>query len=372
MARILLITNEDWGHYIHRLPLARALRADGHEVIFVSPFTRWAKLLQEEGFRCVDWHLDRRSLNPLKELLSLWQLWRIYRRERPSVVQHFTIKPIIYGSLAALMSFRPCVINTFTGVSFPFLNAGPSIRFRPVLTPLLRLLLGDRRTRTIFHNPEDEALLIRQRIVSTTRSTVILGGGVDTSRFAPSKRPNRKRPVVLIMVSRLLTDKGVAEYAEAARILREEGSKAEFWHVGGEDPGSLVSVLPQDLVRYSRWVDFKGHREDVAELLNDADIAVLPSHHEGMPRFLLEAASSGLPIIASAVGGCQYIVRDGENGYLTPVSDPLQLAQRIRSLVDDPSLRQEMGAKSREIAVSEFSEGHITEQYLQIYRQALG
>ena len=371
MPKIALVANADWGHYQHRLPLARALRDHGCEVLFICPFSGHQKELGREGFRCLQWNLDRRSLNPFREALAVLRLMRIYHRESLDVVQHFTVKPILYGSLAAKLSKGPTALNTFTGVSFPFLEEGLSVRFRPFLEPLLRWLLHSPEVFTIFHNPRDRDLLLRGKTVPLERTAVIPGSGVNTKRFTPaSNGRNREQPVVL-MASRLLWDKGVSEFVEAARWLKGEGVKAKFWIAGPTDLGSRVGIPEIVLQDWGREgvVEFLGQQDEMPDLLRNADVAVLPSHHEGLPAFLLEATASGLPVVATDVGGCDLVVRDGVNGILVPVKDPRALGEALKRLLQDSELRLGMGRAGRELAEQEFNEERIAGKYLQVYKQ---
>lgn len=370
MSKIMLVTNEDTGHYLHRLPLARALQVEGHEVILVSPFTKYADLLLKEGFRCINWNLSRKSLSPLSELKAIWDLARIYRTEKPDIVQHFTIKPILYGPIAARLSNRPKFISTFTGVSFPFTDTRLSKQFRPFISLALGRFLKNKNTHTIFHNPDDQKRLIELNLTDQKSSSVILGGGVNTAKFQPV-RAKKSKPLVVLMASRLIQEKGIHEYAEAAKILQAKGIKAEFWHIGGEDEGSLVPISPEEKVAYEDAINFKGHIDDMPGILGQADIVVLPSYHEGLPRFLLESASAGLPIVTTNVGGCKYVAKDGVNGFLVPVKDINLLASSIETLINDSALREKMGQESRRIAIEEFEESFITDQYVKIFEKLL-
>ena len=371
MPKVALVANADWGHYQHRLPLARALRDRGCEVVFICPLSGYEEKLRREGFRCLRWSLDRRSLNPFREALAVLRLVRIYRRESPDVVHHFTVKPILYGSLAAKLGKVPTVLNTFTGVSFPFLEEGLSLRFRPFLEPLLRWLLHSPKVFTIFHNPRDRDLLVSRKTVPLERTAVILGSGVDTNRFAPAANGRRREPPVVLMASRLLWDKGVSEFVQAARWLKGEGVQAKFWVAGPADPGSRVGI-PEVVVqdwRREGAVEFLGQQDEMPDLLRNTDVAVLPSHHEGLPAFLLEATASGLPVVATDVGGCGLVVRDGVNGILVPVKDSRALGKALKRLLQDSELRQRMGRAGRELAEQEFNEERIAGQYLQVYKQ---
>jgi len=371
MPKIMLVTNEDTGHYLHRLPLARALQKDGHEVVLVSPFTKYADQLINEGFRCVNWNLSRRSLNPFSELKAILSLAGIYRREKPDIVQHFTIKPILYGPIAARLSNHPKYISTFTGVSFPFTDTRLSKQFRPFLSLVLGRFLKNKNSHTIFHNPDDQEHLIKLNLTDQKSSSVILGGGVNTEKFQPGPPAKESKNLVVLMASRLIQEKGIYEYAEAGKILQAKGKKAEFWHIGGEDEGSLVPISQQEKSTYEHSINFKGHIDDMPSILSQVDIVVLPSYHEGLPRFLLESASAGLPIVTTNVGGCKYVTKDGINGFLVPVKDINLLASSIETLIDDAALRKKMGQESRRIAIEEFEETFITGQYLKVFENLL-
>ena len=369
--KVLLVANADWGLYNFRLPLARALRDQGMDVALVCPEGPYVPRLREAGFRVLVWRMRRRSVGPVSEAGAILHLARLYRLEAPHAVQHYTIKPIVYGSIAARLAGRPAVINTFTGVGFPFLDEGLSPRFRPFLAPLISRLLRGSRMHTVFHNPEDRDALVRQHIVSAGDTSVVLGSGVDTELFSPDTREREDGIPTVLMASRLLSDKGVVEYVEAARILRARGRQVRFLHAGGDDQGSRVAVPGETIEAWRREgvVEFLGHREDMPALLRQASVAVLPSYHEGLSRVLVEAAATGLPLVATRVGGCEAVVHEGENGYLVPPRDSQALAEGIDRLLGDADCRRRMGHASREIAEREFSVSRITQQYLDVYRR---
>lgn len=380
-SKVLLVANWDWVIYNFRMPLARALREQGYEVVLVFPFGKWLDRIRREGFRCVHWCLDRRNLNPLGEVQAFRRLSRIYHQERPSIVHHFTIKPNLYGSLAVRWNHRnhsgglvrPAVINTFTGLGFVFSDHPKARLLRLGLIPLIRYCLHGPDTWTVFLNHRDRQFFLERGWVPAHRSTVIVSSGVDVQRFRPAERPPGE-PVTVLMAGRILWDKGVGEFAEAARRIRQKGLSARFLLVGGLDPGNPASV-PE--VQVQAWVqegriEWLGHREDMPELLQAAHIAVLPSYHEGTPRFFLEAAATGLPLVGTDIEGCRMVVRDGENGFLVPVRDARSLAEAIERLIRDPALRERMGRASRAIAVQEFAEQKIIAQWLDLYRQISG
>jgi len=383
ISKVLLVTNWDWVVYNFRMPLARALRDHGYEVVLVFPFGKFLDRIRQEGFRCVHWPLDRGSLNPIRDGRALWHLARIYRREGPHIVHHFTIKPNLYGSLVVRWNGLnrrgegggPVVINTFTGLGFVFSDHLKARLLRRGLLPLLRYSLHGPDTWTVFLNPRDRSLFVERGWVPAHRSTVIVSTGVDIHRFRPIEAnacgSTQEGPVTVLMACRILWDKGVGEFVQAARMLQQQGLPVRFRLVGGLDPGNPACV-PESQVR--AWaqeglIEWLGHREDMPELLRRAHIAVLPSYHEGTPRFLLEAAATGLPLVATDIEGCRMVVRPGENGFLVPVRDARSLAEAIERLARDPALRDRMGRASRAIAVQEFDEQKILARWLALYRE---
>lgn len=370
--KIAFVAHWDWTLYNFRMPIAQALRERGCEVIFVCPFAEYAAHIRKAGFPVVDWHLRRRSFNPLSESIAIMHLARIYRREAFDAVHHFTIKPNIYGSLAARVTGISKVVNTFTGLGFVFAETHTARLLRIVVLPLLRLVLRRRNAVTVFQNDHDRDAFVHRGLVRAAQTRVIAGSGVNTARFTPhidGRIPNPE-PVVLL-AARLLMDKGIGEFVAAARRLRDMGIVCRFWVAGALDEGNPACIPRTLLAQWQRdgSVEFLGHRRDIPELLRQVDIAVLPSYHEGLPRFLLEAAATGLPLIATDIEGCRLVVREGVNGLLVPPQDADALAQALATLLTDSPLRARMGRASREIAVKEFNELRILEQYLWLYKE---
>lgn len=369
--KILLTANSGEGHFLRRLPLLNRLRDEGYEVVLVTPPDEYVSKLVDKGYPWAEWRLRRGSLSPLSEFRALIDLGRIYRREAPDAVHHFTIKPIVYGTASALALGIPAVFNTFTGVGFPFLDNLASRLCRPFLQPLLRLLLRRQRVTTIFHNEKDRRILIERRVVSSRRAPVTYGVGVDVRTYRPpDERPEAVEPVIL-MASRLLWDKGVGEYVEAAQLLAGRGVRARFLFAGDRDPGSRLCIPPAVIREWAAMspVQFIGHRSDMPDLLRRVDVAILPSYHEGLPRFLLEAAASGLPLVASDVSGCLSVVEDGVNGLVVPARDSYTLASAIETLARDAALRNRMGRASRALVLERFSEEVVVPAHLRVYEE---
>jgi glycosyltransferase involved in cell wall biosynthesis len=372
-ARIALVAHWDWVLYNFRLPLAKALRAQGADVAFICPVGEYTPRLRAEGFKVLHWRLRRRSFSPPYEGAAIAHLAWIYRRNTPTCVQHFTIKPALYGSLAARIAGVPRVFNAFTGLGFTFSDASASRRIRAIVRPLLRRVLCRRNSITLFQNAYDRDLFVRSRLVPVEQTCIIPGSGVDTERFKPRQNGQHGHagPIVLL-AARLILDKGIAEFVKAAQLVSHAGMKCRFWVAGTPDPGNPSRVPDETLEEWRRQgvVEFLGHRDDMPELLRQVDIAVLPtSYPEGVPRFLLEAAATGLPLVASDIESCRLVVRDGVNGLLVPPRDAAALAQAVLRLAQDPAVCRRMGEASRAIAVRQFGEDLIIQQYLKLYEE---
>ncbi|MCS7192024.1 MAG: glycosyltransferase family 4 protein [Armatimonadetes bacterium] len=384
MPKVLLVAHWDWVLYNFRLPLAKALREKGYDVVFVCPFGKYVSKLAIEGFRCIHWSVIRESLNPIREIIAVFHLTQIYRHERPHLVHHFTVKPNLYGSLATKLvvgknvSEKLRAINTFTGLGFLFSYHPTAKLLRTILLPFMRIVMKSNKIWTVCQNDSDKETLLQKGLVIPERLTIIASSGVDTTRFHPDgvffRDPMDGQATIVLMASRLLWDKGVGEFVEAAKLLKRKSVGVEFWLAGTPDGGNPMCVSEEIVKQWHEngLIKWLGHCDDMPNLLRKVDIAVLPSYyHEGVPRFLLEAAASGLPIVATDIEGCRMVVRHGENGFLVPVRNSQALADAIERLVCDHQLRLRMGKVSREIAVKEFDERKILEQWLRLYEQVL-
>jgi glycosyltransferase involved in cell wall biosynthesis len=376
MAKVLMVAHWDWVLYNFRLPLARALREKGFEVIFVCPYGEYVPKLKEEGFCWIHWAIVRRSLNPVRELIAILYLASIYQREQPQIVHHFTIKPNLYGSIAAFLTGTRGVINTFEGLGFLFSEYPLAISLRSVVLPIAKLAFKASKVWCIFLNQQDLETCLRLKLILPERAIVITSIGVDTKKFRPNHEfllNNHKHPIVVLMAARLLWDKGVREFVEAARMLKARGLQVEFWLAGKPDNGNPMCVPEEFLKKWQEegLINWLGHRDDMPNLLQQVDIAVLPSYHEGVPRFLLEAAACGLPLVATDIEGCRVVVREGVNGFLVPPRNPTALADALERLLQDPSLRRRMGQASRHIAEVEFDERKVLAKWLALYERVL-
>lgn len=370
--KLLLVVNDAGFFLSHRLPVAEAARAAGFDVgIATAPSSAVARI-HALGFPHHPLPLSRSGSNPLAELRSLWSLIRLYRRLRPDVVHHVTIKPVLYGGLAARLTGIPAQVSAISGLGYLYARSNALSLRRLLVRGLYRLALRHKNGRVIFQNPDDRDVLKPTALGGRDVDVMIRGSGVDLEVFTPRPEP-AGRPVVL-MASRLLWQKGVGRFVEAARALRARGMAARFVLVGAPDGGNPDSVPLAALEGWQREgvIEWLGYRTDIPELFQQAHIIVFPSSYgEGVPKVLLEAAASGRPIVTTDAAGCREVVGDGEHGFLVPPGDVAGLAARIERLIEDPQLRRAMGARARARAEAEFSVQAVVQQHLRVYRELL-
>jgi glycosyltransferase involved in cell wall biosynthesis len=382
MNKIIYVANWDWVIHNFRLALAHAARDAGYEVVLVCPAGKYVRKFEEAEFRWVEWSLDRKSLNPVGEVQSVLSLARIYEDEQPDLIHHDTIKPNVYGSLATwinqLRGVRdqpPQLINSFMGIGFLFSERLLARILRSFVLPIMRFGMRRSHIFTTFSNEKDRVTFVQRDLVQSERTRVMVSEFANTGRFQP--RPNGKTgqdKLVVLMAARLLWDKGVQEFVTAAQALSETGTPVEFWLAGEPDTETPGFVPKEQLKKWDqkRFINWLGYRTDMPKLLKRADVAALPTfYNEGLPRFLVEAAATGLPLISTDLEACQRIVDDGRNGFVIPKQDPEQLANAVEKLVRNPSLRKTMGEASREKVLDEFAEREVVEEWLDLYDELL-
>src|SRR4029079_12492403 len=365
--KVLFVLAEDCSFVSHRLGLAGAAQAAGFEVVVATRVGRHGEAIRAAGLRLVPFGLARTYGNPIREILALV---RLYRRERPDIVHHVALKPIVYGAVAARLARVPAQVNAVVGLGWLFTSAKGVMRLiRPAARWTLALLLRTRASLTIVQNPDDRALLIRSHLPES-RIRLIRGAGGDTTGFAPAPEP--AGPVCIVLAARMLWDKGVREFVEAARLIRQAGVQARFVLVGDPDHHNPASV-PEATLR--GWhgqdgIEWWGRRDDMPSVYHAAHIACLPSYYrEGLPKVLLEAAACGRPLITTDAPGCREVVQDGDNGILVTPRDAQSLARAIGKLIEDEKLRRTMGKRGREIILKDFSSELVVRETLGIYRE---
>ncbi len=364
--RIIYVVNPPIFFVSHRMVLAQAARAEGYDVSVVTPEGEGVAAICAAGF---DWHpmrFDPGGMSLVRDLGTVRDLLRIFRALKPAIVHNVTIKPVLYGTLAARLAGVKLVINAISGLGYLFTGSRMLRRFLGIA--LYRLLMRHPNMRVIVQNSEDLALFRRYRLTDEKNLCLIRGSGVDVSAFA-NAAPSRQPPVIL-QVSRMVGDKGVREFIAAAGIVHATHPAARFLLAGPLYPGN-PSALSQAELRQAEQdghVTWLGPRDDIPALLQQASIFCLASYREGLPKALLEAGACGLPLVTTDSSGCREVVQDGVNGLLVPVADAQALADAILRLLADPAAARALGARARQIVERDFSLGPVIAAQLALYR----
>jgi glycosyltransferase involved in cell wall biosynthesis len=371
--KLLFFVTVDWFFCSHFLARAVAAQKAGYEVIVLTRVEQHGEIIRDAGIRLLPLKISRSSLSPLGALRTLIHVVRVYRTEFPDIVHHVALKPILLGTLAARVVGLRRVVNAVVGGGYAFSSERPLARLlRPLVKNALKLLLNPQGSRVIFENKDDLESFSRTGLVRLTDSVLICGAGVDPSGFQPAV--GVYDPPVIVLVARLLWDKGVGEFVEAARMLRERGVSARFVIVGGPDPENraCIDAAIIDSWREEGIVELWGFRNDIPQVLAGASIACLPSYREGLPKSLLESMAAGLPCVTTDVPGCREAVRDGDNGLLVPAKNPSALADALELLIKNPEMARKMGERGRERLENEFSAQQVNSATLSLYRKMLG
>jgi len=359
--RIAIVLNTSWNIYNFRMNFVRALLAQGYEVHTIAPVDDYTHLLVEAGCIHHAVKMDSRGANPVKDSALIVELFTIYRKIKPKVILHYTIKPNVYGTIAASLLRIP-VINNVCGLGTVFLKDN--------LVSAIAILLYKFSFRfaqkVFFQNPDDLKLFIDKKLIRPQAVDLLPGSGIDTKKFQPVNF-TRNDTFTFLLISRLITDKGVIEYIDAVKQLKASGMNARFQVLGAMDPEHKRGIQPAIIKEWidSGTIEYLGTTNDVRKFIKQADCIVLPSYREGTPRTLLEAASSSKPIIATDVPGCNHVVTDGFNGLLCKLKDAEDLALKMKSMatLDNDILRQ-FGENGRAKIEAEYDESVVINKYL--------
>jgi glycosyltransferase involved in cell wall biosynthesis len=373
--RIVFFANTDWYLYNFRLSTATHLQANGAEVVMVSPPGDFGARFAELGIRWEVLQMDRASLNPLREAVTVHHLTRLLRRERPQLIHNFTVKCAVYGALAARLAGVPAVVNAVAGMGYVYASNGLKARvLRPVVNALMRSTLGHGDSRLILQNPDDAAALTESGLVPPDRIRIIRSSGVNVDRFRPVAHDDTA-PLRVLLAARLLREKGVGEFVEAARMLRQRGRNVQFLLAGTPDSGNPSSFAHHEVDRWHRegLIDWLGHVDDMPALMRTVHVMALPSYYrEGVPRSLIEGAASGLCLVTTDLPGCREVVTGhGVDGLQVPPRDAPSLAALLMQLDDDRPLVKRLGAKARERAERHFDERLVIDRTLEVYAELL-
>lgn len=387
ITKIAFLSHVDYSLYLFRLPIMLELKRQGWRVYAICPRGSISDKFKEFGIEHVEYKIERKSLNPIKEIKVLLDLYNVLKSLNLDILHTFAYKPNIYGTIAGKLAKVPIIINLIEGLGSLYVEDNLKVRILRTIIENLSKITFRLPNKCIVINSDDMNYLISKRILPKEKGILIKSVGVDTEEFDPKKiNPQRIEAlrkelmlgddqVIVLMISRLLIHKGILEYFKSAEILKEKyGDKVEFLIAGDFDPGNPYNISKEILLSFieRKIIKFLSWRNDIKELLAISDIFVLPSYYrEGIPRTLLEAASMKKPIITTNSVGCREVVEDGKNGFLVPVKDYNSLAKSIEILINDENKRKEFGEYSREKVIKEFDVRKVLKQYLDLYNSLL-
>jgi glycosyltransferase involved in cell wall biosynthesis len=367
---LLLVVNDGSFFLSHRLSVALIARNRGYSVCVATIAGTCSSVIRSYGFSHYVVPLNRSGKNIIFESYSFFSMLRLFWKVKPDILHLVTIKPVLYGGLAARLSPVGGVVSAVSGLGYVFTASGRKAAFmRKLVAFLYRLAFGKDNLRVIFQNPDDRDVLLNAGALNVSKVRMIRGSGVDLGQYQALPEPEGL-PVVC-MAARLLRDKGVQEYVEAVRLLHKRGVRAVFKLAGDVDPGNPTSITAADLSAWKQegLLDVLGYRSDVAQLFAASHVVVLPSYREGLPKVLIEAAACGRAVVTTDVPGCRDAIEPDVTGLLVPVKDAAALADAIQRLIEDEALRKRMGAAGRLLAEREFAIEKVVQQHLDIYAE---
>jgi len=370
MKKVAIVLNSSWQAYNFRLNLAREMKKLDYSVIFIAPYDeKYSELLKKE-FEFFHIEMDPKGINPIGDFKTMQSIYQLYKEIKPDVVLNFTIKPNIYSSLVAkLLGIKS--INNITGLGTVFIKKS----FVTAIVKLLYKVALNCSTKVFFQNNDDKNLFIENKLVDENKCSLIPGSGVDTEKFKPMPAENKGNTILrFLVVARILKDKGIYEYIEAIKILKQKYNNLEFQILGEIGVPNKTAIMKEEV---DTWIDeglinYLGTTDKVEKILKDVDCVILPSYREGTPRSLLEAASMEKPIITTNVVGCKEVIDDGISGYLCEVKNSEDLAKKIDMMINLPlEKRLEMGKEGRKKILKEFSESIVINKYLDLIKEIL-
>ena len=370
--KVLFVITEDWFFHSHFLDRAKSLLASGATVGVATRFSVHEEELKSLGFTLFPVSFSRRGLNPLSEVITSLRIRNIVREFKPDITHNVALKPVVTGTFGELLGRQRVVVNALVGMGYIFTSTDARASLaRPLLSRILKSLLRSKSVHVVIENPDDLSSLVSDGFVEPSKISLIRGAGVDLKAFPFHSETDG--PVLVTLVSRILRDKGILEFINAANQLQTRLPEVVFQIVGEPDLGN-PSTIPQSEI--DSWeslpnIRYLGRRSDIADILKGSHIVCLPSYREGLPKSLLEALSCGRPIITTDVPGCREVCADGVNGLLVPARDSIALSKAIEKLAINPELRQAMGQAGRLRAESEFSNEIVCAQTLDLYRRLL-
>jgi glycosyltransferase involved in cell wall biosynthesis len=367
--KLLYLVGIDSYFCSHRLPLAVAARKAGFDVSVATAVTTHGEEITEAGLTLIPLkHLSRGRASIFQNLRALFEIYKVFRKVKPDVVHDVAMKPVLFGAIAGSFAHVPHMVHALGGMGYLFISQSLGARItRFIVESLWRIFLRGNHQKMIVQNSDDMDIFVKNGILPASSMVLIPGSGVNLEHFKPSGVSNEIP--VFVCAARMLWDKGIGELVEAARLLQAEGLQFHMVLCGGLDKENPAGIAEEKLLAWNQEgvVEWIGHRTDMAVVYQQADVAVLPSYREGMPKSLLEAAACGLPIVTTDVPGCQEVVPKGTNGILVPAHEVESLAAALKFYILNPARRKSHGMNSRRIAEKSFSEEIVIKQTLKLY-----
>lgn len=371
--KLFILLNDDNFFYFHFLPIALEAQKRQFDLTIFAIDTGKASLIRQLGFRFIPLSMTRSGTNVFSELKVLNVLYRIFRKERPDMVINATLKPITYSSIAAKWVGIPHIINIIPGLGYLFINQEENGYLSKLVIRLLKYGLNNPKVHLITQNKDDMKVIQSLNVLNKEQCAVIKGFGVDIEQFPFSKEPETS-PIQVLLPSRMLWDKGVGEYVEAARLLTKKyPNQVQFILAGNIDSANKAAISKTQLEEWNKgkFVQWIGFQPDMPHLFQQSHIVLLPSYREGLPKSLIEACAIGRPIITTDVPGCREVVEDGLNGFLVEKKNATALAHAIEQLILDKNLRQRMGKAGRKRAENLFDVNIVVKQMFEIIEEKL-
>ena len=364
MKKIVLSANTSFNVYNFRYGLIKELINENYDVLVVAPYDKYTEKLKKLACKTIDIYINSKSTNPVDDLKTFFQYLKVYKKENPDIVLNFTIKPVIYSSLAcSILDIK--TINTITGLGTGFLKNNLTTKVIKFLYKISQKNVD----KVIFQNKDDLELFIKENLVDKRKTDIIPGSGINPDIFKPIKVEKKDNIFRFLLIARMLWDKGVGEYVEAARLVKQKYKNVEFLLLGAIGVDNPTTIPEEKIKEWEKEgiVKYLGTTDDVKIEIAKADCIVLPSYREGTSRVLLESASMGKPIITTDVPGCNNVVKDGWNGFLCKVKDNKNLAEKMERMLNlSDEERKQMGKKGREKVIKEFDEKIVIQRYMDL------
>lgn len=368
MKKIAIVVNDSWYAWNMRANLGFAFQKEGYEVLFICPYDKYSENIKQY-FDYINININTKGTNPIEDIKTIYAYYQIYKKIKPDIVLHYTIKPNIYGTIAANILNIPS-INNIAGLGTLFIKQN-------IVTKIVKILYKfsqKKATKIFFQNQDDFKIFVDEKLVEKMKCDVLPGSGVDINKFLPVNKKQEKT-FKFLLVSRMLWAKGIQDFVLAARIIKEKYENVEFQLLGHLDVASptAISKVQMDIWEKEGYVKYLGSSDDVRVEIGQSDCIVLPSYYrEGTPRILLESASMEKPIITTDNVGCKDVVDDGVNGYLCKIKNPEDLANKMQDILElTAENRENMGKAGRQKMINYFDESIVINKYLKAIKEIL-